>query len=616
MSKKQKRMLFRILLSAALLLAAVLLPLDSFPLLRLAVFLVPYGVIGWDVLWRAVRNIAHGQVFDENFLMALATVGAFFTGEFPEAVFVMLFYQVGELFQSCAVDKSRKSIAQLMDIRPDYANVERDGQLVQEDPEDVAVGDVIVIKPGERVPLDGVVLEGSSTLNTSALTGESLPREVDAGSDVISGCVSLTGLLRVQVTKAFEESTVARILDLVENSSSKKAKAEHFITKFARIYTPVVVISAALLALLLPFLIHVTWAESIHRALIFLVISCPCALVISVPLSFFGGIGGASRQGILVKGGNYLEALANTEIVVFDKTGTLTQGVFNVTAIHPDQCSEQHLLELAALAESYSDHPISRSIREAWGAELDRSRVTGVEERSGKGVQALVDGVPVWVGSGKLMDEIGVTWHPCHKVGTTVHVASQGVYLGHIVISDQVKPDAAQAIRDLKAAGVKKAVMLTGDAAAVGEAVAAELGLDEVHAQLLPADKVDRVEALLHEKSAKGTLAFVGDGINDAPVLSRADVGIAMGALGSDAAIEAADVVLMDDKPSKIAAAIRIARRTRRIVLQNIVFALAVKLLVLLLGATGDATMWEAVFADVGVSVIAILNATRALKSK
>lgn len=616
MSKKQKRMLFRILLSAFLLLDAVLLPLDSFPLLRLAVFLVPYGVIGWDVLWRAVRNIAHGQVFDENFLMALATVGAFFTGEFPEAVFVMLFYQVGELFQSCAVDKSRKSIAQLMDIRPDYANVERDGQLVQEDPEDVAVGDVIVIKPGERVPLDGVVLEGSSTLNTSALTGESLPREVDAGSDVISGCVNLTGLLRVQVTKAFEESTVARILDLVENSSSKKAKAEHFITKFARIYTPVVVISAALLALLLPFLIHVTWAESIHRALIFLVISCPCALVISVPLSFFGGIGGASRHGILVKGGNYLEALANTEIVVFDKTGTLTQGVFNVTAIHPDQCSEQHLLELAALAESYSDHPISRSIREAWGAELDRSRVTGVEERSGKGVQALVDGVPVWVGSGKLMDEIGVTWHPCHKVGTTVHVASQGTYLGHIVISDQVKPDAAQAIRDLKAAGVRKTVMLTGDAAAVGEAVASELGLDEVHAQLLPADKVDQVETLLREKSAKGTLAFVGDGINDAPVLSRADVGIAMGALGSDAAIEAADVVLMDDKPSKIAAAIRIARRTRRIVLQNIVFALAVKLLVLLLGALGDATMWEAVFADVGVSVIAILNATRALKSK
>ena len=616
MSKKQKRMLFRILLSAVLLLAAVLLPLSDFPLLRLAVFLVPYGVIGWDVLWRAVRNIAHGQVFDENFLMALATVGAFFTGEFPEAVFVMLFYQVGELFQSCAVDKSRKSIAQLMDIRPDYANVERDGQLVQEDPEDVAVGDVIVIKPGERVPLDGVVLEGSSTLNTSALTGESLPREVDAGSDVISGCVNLTGLLRVQVTKAFEESTVARILDLVENSSSKKAKAEHFITKFARIYTPVVVISAALLALLLPFLIHVTWAESIHRALIFLVISCPCALVISVPLSFFGGIGGASRQGILVKGGNYLEALANTEIVVFDKTGTLTQGVFNVTAIHPDQCSEQHLLELAALAESYSDHPISRSIRDAWGAELDRSRVTGVEERSGKGVQALVDGVPVWVGSGKLMDEIGVTWHPCHKVGTTVHVASQGTYLGHIVISDQVKPDAAQAIRDLKAAGVRKTVMLTGDAAAVGKAVASELGLDEVHAQLLPADKVDRVETLLREKSAKGTLAFVGDGINDAPVLSRADVGNAMGALGSDAAIEAADVVLMDDKPSKIAAAIRIARRTRRIVLQNIVFALAVKLLVLLLGALGDATMWEAVFADVGVSVIAILNATRALKSK
>ena len=615
MSKKQKRMLFRILLSTALLLAAVLLPLNNFPLLRLAVFLVPYGVIGWDVLWRAVRNIAHGQVFDENFLMALATVGAFFTGEFPEAVFVMLFYQVGELFQSCAVDKSRKSIAQLMDIRPDYANVERDGQLVQADPEDVAVGDVIVIKPGERVPLDGVVLDGASTLNTSALTGESLPREADAGSDVISGCVNLTGLLRVPVTKAFEDSTVARILDLVENSSSKKAKAEHFITAFARIYTPVVVISAVLLALLLPFLIHVTWAESIHRALIFLVISCPCALVISVPLSFFGGIGGASRQGILVKGGNYLEALANTETVVFDKTGTLTQGVFNVTAIHPDQCSERRLLELAALAESYSDHPISRSIREAWGAELNRSRVSNVEEHSGKGVQAQVDGVPVWVGSGKLMDEIGVPWHPCHKVGTTVHVASQGAYLGHIVISDQVKPDAAQAIRDLKAAGVKKTVMLTGDAADVGQAVAAELGLDEVHAQLLPADKVDRVEALLKEKSARGTLAFVGDGINDAPVLSRADVGIAMGGLGSDAAIEAADVVLMDDKPSKIAVAIRIAQKTLVIVRQNIAFALGVKALVLVLGALGQANMWEAVFADVGVSVIAILNAMRAMKA-
>lgn len=616
MSKKQKRMLFRILLSAALLLAAVLLPLINFPLLRLAVFLIPYGVIGWDVLWRAIRNIAHGQVFDENFLMALATVGAFFTGEFPEAVFVMLFYQVGELFQSCAVDKSRKSISQLMDIRPDYANVERDGQLVQEDPEDVAVGDVIVIKPGERVPLDGVVLEGSSTINTSALTGESLPRDAEPGSDVISGCVNLTGLLRVRVTKAFEESTVARILDLVENSSSKKAKAEHFITKFARIYTPVVVISAALLALLLPFFIHITWAESVHRALIFLVISCPCALVISVPLSFFGGIGGASRQGILIKGGNYLEALANTETVVFDKTGTLTQGVFNVTAIHPDQCSERQLLELAALAESYSDHPISRSLREAWGMDLERNRVSGVEERSGKGICAQVDGVQVWVGNDKLMDEIGVTWHPCHKVGTTVHVASQGTYLGHIVISDQVKPDAAQAIQALKAVGVSRTVMLTGDTATVGEAVAAELGLDEVHAQLLPADKVARVEALLKEKRPKNTLAFVGDGINDAPVLSRADVGIAMGALGSDAAIEAADVVLMDDKPSKIAMAIRIARRTRRIVFQNIVFALAVKLLVLLLGAAGDATMWEAVFADVGVSVIAILNATRALKIK
>ena len=613
MSMKQKKMLARIISSAVLLVIAVLIPLEG--LFRLPLFLVPYAVIGWDVLWRAVRNIAHGQVFDENFLMALATVGAFFTGEYPEAVFVMLFYQVGELFQSYAVDRSRKSITELMDIRPDYANIERDGRLEQVDPEDVALGDIIVVKPGERIPLDGVVLEGTSSVNTSALTGESLPREASPDSDVISGCVNMTGLLRVRVTKPFEESTVAKILDLVENSSSKKAKAEHFITKFARYYTPVVVLVAALLAVFLPFFADVGWSESIHRALIFLVISCPCALVISVPLSFFGGIGGASKQGILVKGGNYLEVLSNAEIVVFDKTGTLTKGVFNVTAIHPDQCSESRLLELAALAESYSDHPISRSLRDAYNAPLDAGRVADVEELSGRGVRARVDGQLICAGNDKLMEEIGVKWHPCHKVGTTVHVAAEGEYLGHIVISDEVKSDAAQAIADLKTQGVRKTVMLTGDARAVGEAVAGELGLDEVHTQLLPADKVDRVEALLTQKTGKGALAFVGDGINDAPVLSRADIGIAMGGLGSDAAIEAADIVLMDDQPSKIAAAIGIARKTLRIVKQNIVFALAVKLLVLALGAMGMANMWEAVFADVGVSVLAILNATRALKA-
>ena len=613
MSMKQKKMLARIISSAVLLVIAVLIPLEG--LFRLPLFLVPYAVIGWDVLWRAVRNIAHGQVFDENFLMALATVGAFFTGDYPEAVFVMLFYQVGELFQSYAVDRSRKSITELMDIRPDYANIERDGRLEQVDPEDVALGDIIVVKPGERIPLDGVVLEGTSSVNTSALTGESLPREASPDSDVISGCVNMTGLLRVRVTKPFEESTVAKILDLVENSSSKKAKAEHFITKFARYYTPVVVLVAALLAVFLPFFADVGWSESIHRALIFLVISCPCALVISVPLSFFGGIGGASKQGILVKGGNYLEVLSNAEIVVFDKTGTLTKGVFNVTALHPDQCSESRLLELAALAESYSDHPISRSLRDAYNAPLDAGRVADVEELSGRGVRARVDGQLICAGNDKLMEEIGVKWHPCHKVGTTVHVAAEGEYLGHIVISDEVKSDAARAIADLKTQGVRKTVMLTGDARAVGEAVAGELGLDEVHTQLLPADKVDRVEALLTQKTGKGALAFVGDGINDAPVLSRADIGIAMGGLGSDAAIEAADIVLMDDQPSKIAAAIGIARKTLRIVKQNIVFALAVKLLVLALGAMGMANMWEAVFADVGVSVLAILNATRALKA-
>lgn len=610
-------MVARIAASAVLLVAAVLIPYEG-PW-RFVLFLPAYFVIGWDVLWKAARNIAHGQVFDENFLMALATVGAFCTGffgegEYPEAVFVMLFYQVGELFQGYAVGKSRKSIASLMDIRPDYANVERDGQLTQVDPEEVAVGDTITVKAGERVPLDGVVLEGQSMVNTSALTGESVPRQVQPGDDVISGCVNQSGLLRVRVTKPFGESTVQKILDLVENSSSKKAKAENFITKFARYYTPIVVFCALALALVPPLFVG-DWVGWVQKALIFLVVSCPCALVISVPLSFFGGIGGASRQGILVKGGNYLEVLANTEIVVFDKTGTLTKGVFNVTAIHPEEYSESGLLEMAALAESYSDHPISRSLKEAWGQELDASRVGEVEELSGRGVRAQVDGKTVCAGNDKLMEDIGVKWHPCHHVGTTVHVAVEGKYTGHIVISDEVKPDAKEAIAALKAQGVKKTVMLTGDAKAVGESVAKDLGLDEAYTQLLPGDKVDRVEALLSEKSPKGKLAFVGDGINDAPVLSRADIGIAMGALGSDAAIEAADIVLMDDKPSKIAKAMEISQRTLRIVRQNIVFALAVKLLVLALTPLGIANMWEAVFADVGVMVIAILNASRALQA-
>ncbi|MBS6216877.1 MAG: cadmium-translocating P-type ATPase [Clostridiales bacterium] len=611
MDSRQKKMLWRILAAGALFLIALLIPVQG--AFRLLLFLIPYGVIGWDVLWRAGRNLTRGQIFDEHFLMSLATIGALAIGEYPEAVFVLLFYQVGELFQSCAVGRSRRSIAALMDIRPDVARVERDGALEEVDPDEVSSGDVIVIKPGERVPLDGVILEGSSALDTAALTGESLPRSVSPGADVISGCINLTGLLRVQVTKPFAESTVARILELVENASGRKARAEAFITKFARYYTPAVVVAAVLLALIPPLFFQGGWGDWLGRACSFLVISCPCALVISVPLAFFGGIGGASRAGILVKGGNYLEALANTETVVFDKTGTLTRGVFNVTAIHPEQASEADLLELAALAESWSDHPIAHSIREAYGAELDTGRVSGVEERSGRGVQVQVDGRTVCVGNDTLMEEIGIAWHPCHQVGTTVHVAVDGVYMGHLVISDQVKEDAADAIRALRACGVRKTVMLTGDAQAVGEDVARRLGLDEVHAQLLPADKVDRVEDLLRQTSPRGALAFVGDGINDAPVLSRADIGIAMGALGSDAAIEAADVVLMDDKPSKIALAIRIARKTRSIVRQNIVFALGVKFLVLGLGAFGLANMWEAVFADVGVSVIAILNSMRAL---
>ena len=616
MTRKQKKMLVRIAVSAVLLIAAVLVPYQG--LWRFALFLPAYFVIGWDVLWRAVRNIAHGQVFDENFLMALATVGAFCTGffgqgEYPEAVFVMLFYQVGELFQSYAVGKSRKSIASLMDIRPDYANVERDGRLLQVDPEEVAVGDTITVKAGEKIPLDGLVLEGQSLVDTAALTGESVPRQVRPGDSVISGCVNQNGLLRVQVTKAFGESTVQKILDLVENASSKKAKAENFITKFARYYTPVVVFCALALAVVPPLFVG-NWTGWVQKALIFLVVSCPCALVISVPLSFFGGIGGASRQGILVKGGNYLEVLADTELVVFDKTGTLTKGVFQVTAIHPEGVSQQELLELAALAESYSDHPISRSLKEAWGKALDTARVGQVEELSGRGVRAQVDGKEVWAGNGKLMEEIGLAYRPSGQVGTVVHVAAEGRYLGHILIADEVKPDAKEAIAALKAQGVKKTVLLTGDAKDVGEAVAQELGLDEAYTQLLPGDKVERVEALLQETSPKGKLAFVGDGINDAPVLSRADIGIAMGALGSDAAIEAADLVLMDDKPSKIAKAMEISKRTLRIVRQNIVFALAVKLLVLMLTPFGLANLWEAVFADVGVMVLAILNASRALQ--
>lgn len=623
LTKKQKKTLIRIIASGVLLIAAYILTRIIFHDMNrwvgLGIFLVPYAIIGWDILWRAAKNIAHGQIFDENFLMCIATVGAFALGEYPEGVFVMLFYQVGELFQSYAVGKSRRSISEMMDIRPDYANIYRDNQIVQVDPEEVKIGDTVVIKPGERVPLDGIVTKGRSSLDTSALTGESVPRRAEEGDDLISGCINLDGMLEIRVTKEFGQSTVSKILDLVENSSSKKAKAENFITKFARYYTPCVVIGALLLEVIPPLVLGGGWSEWIQRALIFLVISCPCALVISVPLSFFGGIGGASKKGILVKGGNYLEVLAKTEYVVFDKTGTLTKGVFNVTAIHPDHCSESELLELAALAESGSDHPIARSVREAYGMDMDLSRVKDIKEISGHGVEAVIDGRHICAGNDKLMKRAGVEWHPCHKTGTTVHIAIDGGYAGHIVISDELKPDAKEAIAALKSIGIKKTVMLTGDAKEVGEATARELGLDEVHTQLLPADKVDRVEGLLEEKQqnkSSGCLAFVGDGINDAPVLSRADVGIAMGAIGSDAAVEAADIVLMDDKPSKIAAAVGIAKKTMRIVRQNIVFALAVKLAVMILGAFGVANMWEAVFADVGVSVIAIINAMRALRVK
>lgn len=633
MSKKQKKMVWRIIVSAVLLvLVKVLCALSILPecgLLTALCFLAPYAVIGWDVLYKAVRNILNGQVFDENFLMALATVGAFATAEYAEAVFVMLFYQVGELFQDYAVGKSRQSIAALMDIRPDTANLEGEkGEIEEVDPEDVPVGAVIVVKPGERVPLDGEVLEGTSALDTAALTGESVPRDVVPGDLCLSGCVNQSGVLRVKVTKPCGESTVSKILDLVENASEKKASSENFITRFARYYTPCVVLAAAALFLLpaialalIPaasqpgFLVGTGWTDWLHRALIFLVISCPCALVISVPLSFFGGIGGASKCGILVKGSNYLEALAKTETVIFDKTGTLTKGTFSVTAVHPEEgFTQEQVLEFAALAEHWSDHPISLSLKAACKAEPDAGRVSDVEEIAGHGVCAKVDGKTVCVGNSRLMERQNVNWLPCELPGTIVHVTVDGFYAGHIVISDLPKEDAKAAIADLKASGVKNTVMLTGDAEAVAKNVAAELGVDEYHAELLPADKVEWTEKLLAAKTPGAKVAFVGDGINDAPVLNRVDIGIAMGALGSDAAIEAADIVLMDDKPSKIATAMRISRKTLRIVNQNIWFALGVKFAVLALGAFGVATMWEAVFADVGVAFIAILNATRCLR--
>ena len=611
MTKKQKKTLYRILISAALLIAVHFLELPWWGMLLC--YLVPYGIIGWDVLWKALRNILNGQVFDENFLMSIATIGAFAIQEYPEAVFVMLFYQVGELFQNIAVGKSRKSIAALMDIRPDYANVERDGELVQVDPEEVAIDDVIVIKPGEKIPLDGVIIEGASSLNTMALTGESMPRDVLTGDNVISGCINLTGLLRVKVSKEFGESTVAKILELVENSSSNKAVSENLITRFARWYTPTVVICAVVLGLVPPIFVG-GWANWIHRALIFLVISCPCALVISVPLSFFGGIGGASRCGILVKGANYLEALANSQIVVFDKTGTLTKGSFKVDQVNANQVEREELLGLAALAESYSDHPISESIKAAWGKDLDKTQVETIEELAGFGVSATIAGQRILVGNGRLMAKYEIAFDDAEQTGTVIHVARGDTYLGNLVIRDEIKDDAKAAIAGLKAAGIEQTVMLTGDKKSVGEAVGRELGIDTVRAELLPEHKVEEVEALLEKTTGKGKLVFVGDGINDAPVLSRADIGIAMGALGSDAAIEAADVVLMDDQPSKILQAIQISKRTKAIVWQNIVFALTIKFLVMILGAFDIATMWEAVFADVGVSVIAILNATRALR--
>lgn len=614
MTRKQKHLLTRIIVAAVLFFAGSFLQLPEY--VEMGVFLVCYAVVGWDIVWKAITNILHGQVFDENFLMTIATVGALILGEHSEGVAVMLFYQVGEWFQSYAVSKSRKSIAGLMDIRPDYANVERDGKLVQVDPDEVQIGDVIVVKPGERIPLDGTILKGSSALDTSALTGESMPREVEPGMEVISGCINQTGILTIQTTKEFGESTVAKILDLVENASDKKGRTENFITRFARYYTPAVVFAALALAILPPLITGQSFGTWIYRALTFLVISCPCALVISIPLSFFGGIGGASRIGVLVKGSNYLESLAHTEMVVFDKTGTLTKGSFAVSEVNPKGMKDTQLLELAAYAEDYSNHPISLSIKKAYGRKIDSGRITEVQESAGHGVRAVIDGKAVLAGNAKLMVKERIQYTPSTAAGTVVYLACDGKYAGCIVIEDEIKADAPAAIKRLKSAGIHKTVMLTGDADAVGKKVANRLELDQAYTELLPADKVDRVEELLKQKSEKGKLVFVGDGINDAPVLARADVGIAMGSLGSDAAIEAADVVLMTDEPSKIASVMKIARKTIRIANQNIVFALGVKFLVLILGALGYANMWAAVFADVGVSVIAILNAIRAMRVK
>ncbi len=617
MNKKQKKVLLRIILAAALIIVFSLLPVEG--VLRFILFMIPYLVIGYDILNKAIKGIINRQVFDENFLMAVATVGAIILGDYTEGVAVMLFYQIGELFQSYAVGKSRRNISDLMDIRPDYANVEVDGKLEKKDPDEIEIGAVIVVQPGEKIPIDGVIVEGTTTLNTSALTGESVPVDARCGDEVISGCINMNGLIKVQTTKEFGESTVSKILELVENASSRKSRSENFISKFAKYYTPAVCYGALALALLPPVVrmllmgLDPQWGVWIYRSLTFLVISCPCALVISIPLSFFAGIGGASNQGVLVKGSNYLETLAATKYVVFDKTGTMTQGVFEVSGIHHNKLEEQKLLEYAALAESFSSHPISKSLQKAYGVELDQNRVCDVEEISGEGVLAAVDGIRVAAGNSKLMKRLGVPYHDCHSVGTVVHMALDGKYAGHILISDIVKPHAREAIAELKKVGVRKTVMLTGDAARVGEQVAKDLGIDEVHSELLPGDKVTIVEKLLGEKSAKETLAFVGDGINDAPVLSRADIGIAMGALGSDAAIEAADVVLMDDDPLKIAKAIKIARKCIRIVYENIYFAIGVKILCLILGAIGIANMWLAILADVGVMVIAVLNAIRAL---
>ena len=616
MNKKQKKMLIRIIIAAVLIVVFSLLPAEGY--LRFVLFMIPYLVIGYDILKKAFKGILNKQVFDENFLMAVATVGAILLGDYSEGVAVMLFYQIGEFFQSYAVGKSRRNISELMDIRPDYANIEKDGTLEQVDPDEVGIGTIIVVQPGEKVPIDGVITEGTSTLNTSALTGESLPRDAKAGDEVISGCINMTGLLKIRTTKEFGESTVSKILELVENSSSRKSKSENFISKFAKYYTPAVCYGALALAFIPPIVLLIMgkpamWGDWIYRALTFLVISCPCALVISIPLSFFAGIGGASNQGILVKGSNYLETLAQTKYVVFDKTGTMTQGVFEVSGIHHNEMSDEKLLEYAALAECSSSHPISKSLQKAYGKPIDRNRVTDIEEISGNGVIAKVDGISVAAGNTKLMNRLGIAYQDCHHVGTVVHMAIDGKYAGHILISDIIKPHAKEAIAELKKAGISKTVMLTGDSKRVADQVAEELGIQEVYSELLPADKVSRVEELLNQKSEKDKLAFVGDGINDAPVLSRADIGIAMGALGSDAAIEAADIVLMDDDPLKISKAIKIARKCIRIVYENIYFAIGIKILCLILGALGIANMWVAIFADVGVMILAVLNAIRTL---